>query len=189
MCIWLCNTCPLFRPQVDRSHVCMVHCCLLNRSWSKRSVDLVNKGMNGTQCERCATTTMDPYNSRLHWGNGFYKNKAAILRARGRSFSHGSHSQTSPHGVIQILASSDSIKKLMWGFPGGSVVKKISRPVQKTWIQSVMWQEPTCCGATNPEHHNHWACYLEPRSCNYWSPCVLEPVLSNRRSPCTETRE
>ena len=33
---------------------------------------------------------MDPCNSQLHWGNGFsYKNKVAILRARGGLFLDG----------------------------------------------------------------------------------------------------
>ena len=42
-----------------------------------------------------------------------------------------------PHGIIQILASSDSIKTLMWGFPGGSVVKKLSQPASAEDTDSI----------------------------------------------------
>ena len=45
-----------------------------------------------------------------------------------------------------------------------------------------MQEDPTCYAATKPVGHNYWAYALEPRSRNYWSPGVLEPVLSNKRS-------
>ena len=48
--------------------------------------------------------------------------------------------------------------------------------MQETWVQSLSWEDPTCCGATKPLHHNHWACALEPERHNYWSVCALEPV-------------
>ena len=35
------------------------------------------------------------------------------------------------------------------GFPGGSVVKN-PHAVQETWIQSLVWEDPTCLGGTNP---------------------------------------
>lgn len=52
---------------------CLYHSLLSlqHLAWSKCSVDLVNKGMNGTQRELCADTTMDICNSQLHWGNMF----------------------------------------------------------------------------------------------------------------------
>ena len=37
-----------------------------------------------------------------------------------------------------------------------------------SWI--LIWEDPTCYGATKPTHHNYWACALEPRSHDYWSP-------------------
>ena len=30
--------------------------------------------------------------------------------------------------------------------------------MQGTLIRSLVWEDPTCCGATKPEHHNYWAC-------------------------------
>ena len=42
-------------------------------------------------------------------------------------------------------------------------------PMQWTWVWSLVWEDPTCCGATKPVHHSYWACALEPRRCNYWA--------------------
>ena len=48
------------------------------------------------------------------------------------------------------------------------------------------WENPTCCGATKPMHHNCWACALAPRSHSYWTPCSREPTLCNQRSHHSE---
>ena len=47
---------------------------------------------------------------------------------------------------------------------------RICLPMQGTWIQSLVWEDSTCSGATKP------VC------CNYWSSCALEPVPCNKRS-------
>ena len=73
-------------------------------------------------------------------------------------------------------------------FPGGTVVK--NPPANAGDMGSSLIQEdPTCCGATKPVHHNYWACALEPASHNYWAcmpqllkPAHLEPMLRNKRS-------
>ena len=31
-------------------------------------------------------------------------------------------------------------------------------PMQGTRVQSVVWEDFTCCGAAEPPHHNYWAC-------------------------------
>ena len=54
--------------------------------------------------------------------------------------------------------------------------------VQGTQVQSPVWEDLTCLGATKPMCHNYQVCALEPRSCNYGSPCTLEPVLGQKRS-------
>ena len=54
--------------------------------------------------------------------------------------------------------------------------------MEGTQIQSLIWEDRICCGAAKPMCHNHWACGLEPRSCNYWSLCEL----CNRRSHLNE---
>ena len=61
--------------------------------------------------------------------------------------------------------------------------------MQGTRVQALVWEDPTCRGATKPVCHNDWACALEPVSHNYWAhvpqllkPTRLEPVLHNKRS-------
>ena len=49
-------------------------------------------------------------------------------------------------------------------------------------------------GAAKPVRHGCWACALELKGCNYWSPCALEPELCTKeamsmRCPHTATRD
>ena len=46
---------------------------------------------------------------------------------------------------------------------------RICLPMQGTRVRSLVWEDPTCRGATGPLHHNYWACALEPMSHNYWA--------------------
>ena len=46
---------------------------------------------------------------------------------------------------------------------------RICLPIQGTQVRSLVGEEPTCCGATKPLCHYHWACALEPSSCNCWA--------------------
>ena len=78
---------------------------------------------------------------------------------------------------------------LLRGFPGGSVVKN-PLPMQETWVQSLIWENPTCHEAAKPVHHKSWAWALEPWNQSYWahepmshnyqSPSALEPALHKR---------
>ena len=51
--------------------------------------------------------------------------------------------------------------------------------MQETWDRSLVWEDPTCCGATEPVHHNCGACALETRNCNYWAHMsqLLKPMV------------
>ena len=49
---------------------------------------------------------------------------------------------------------------------------RICRP-----MQFPVQEDPTCHGATTPQH------------CNYWRPLALEPVLNNKENPHTTTGE
>ena len=49
---------------------------------------------------------------------------------------------------------------------------KVHLPMQKTWVWSLIWEDPTCRGPAKPVHHSHWTWALEPRNCNYWSLCA-----------------
>ena len=71
--------------------------------------------------------------------------------------------------------------------------QRIHLPMSETWVQSLIWKDPTCHGATEPVCHNYWACALESGGCdfwamchNYWSQCVLEAMLYNKRQHCNE---
>ena len=66
---------------------------------------------------------------------------------------------------------------------------RIHLPMQGTWIQSLVWEDPTCLKTTKPLCHNYWACALEPKTqllsqptTPPESPPVLEPVLHNKRN-------
>ena len=79
---------------------------------------------------------------------------------------------------------------------------RICLPMQGTQVRALVWEDPTCHGATKPVRHNYWACALEPEATtteptchNYWAhvlqllkPVCLEPVLRNKRSPRTATK-
>ena len=68
--------------------------------------------------------------------------------------------------------------------------------MQGTRVQSLVWEDPTCHGATKPMYHNYWACTLEPTSHNFWAhvPQLLKPSCSRAcvlqlLSLCTATTE
>lgn len=46
-------------------------------------------------------------------------------------------------------------------FPG-SLALRIRLPVQGMWDQFPVWEDPTCCGTTEPECHNPRACLQGP---------------------------
>ena len=50
---------------------------------------------------------------------------------------------------------------------------RICLPNQATQVQSLVWEDPTCCGASKPLH------------CKYWSP----PCSETREAPLTAIRE
>ena len=67
--------------------------------------------------------------------------------------------------------------------PGGPVVKN-PPPMQATQVPSLVWEESTCCGATNL-----YDTTTEPVGHSCWSPRTLKPMFCNQRSPHMATRE
>ena len=63
---------------------------------------------------------------------------------------------------------SNNNKEIIWGSLGGSVLR-IHLPVQKTWVLSLVQEDPTCHGVARSVCHNYWAHDLQPRSRNYWA--------------------
>ena len=66
---------------------------------------------------------------------------------------------------------------------------RICLPMQGTQVPALVWEDPTCHGATKPVRHNYWACALESASHNcrahapqLLKPAHLEPMLCNKRS-------
>ena len=43
--------------------------------------------------------------------------------------------------------------------------------MQETQVQSLIQEDPTCLGVTEPVSHNYWVCALEPRGRSYQA-CV-----------------
>ena len=48
--------------------------------------------------------------------------------------------------------------------------------------QSLVWEDPTCCGAAKPVHHSYWAQTLEPMSHNYWARIPQPPKPEHSRA-------
>ena len=58
--------------------------------------------------------------------------------------------------------------------------------MQGAQVQALVWEDPTCHGATKPVRHNYWTYTLEPTSHNYWA-CV--PQLLSPHATTTEAHE
>ena len=82
----------------------------------------------------------------------------------------------------------DGKKLVSKGHIGTSLVAqwlRIHLGMQGTWVRSLVWQDPTCCGATKTVSHNYWASALEPASHSYWghAPQLLKPALPKAHMP------
>ena len=44
--------------------------------------------------------------------------------------------------------------------------------MQGTWVQSLIWEDPTCQEATKPEYHNYWAYALQQEKPPQWETCA-----------------
>jgi len=66
---------------------------------------------------------------------------------------------------------------------------RVHLTMQETWVWSLIQEDPTCHRATKPVHCKYWACALEPRNYNHWSPWALKPMLHDKRSHHNEKPE
>ena len=64
-----------------------------------------------------------------------------------------------------VSTTSFPIHNSFWGFRGGSVVKNL-QSMQEKQVQSPVWEDRTCCGATKPVCRHDRACALGPENCN-----------------------
>ena len=51
---------------------------------------------------------------------------------------------------------------------------RIHLPMQGTRVRPLVFEYPTCHGATKPMSHNYWACALEPVHHNHWGQWSLK---------------
>ena len=70
---------------------------------------------------------------------------------------------------------------------------RIRLPMQGTWVQALVWEDPTCRRATKPVCLNYWACTLDPKRHNKpahpratTEPTCLEPGLRNKGNHSNE---
>ena len=65
---------------------------------------------------------------------------------------------------------------------------RICLEMQGTPVQSLVWEDSTCPGATKPVHPNYWASALPPTCYNYWASVLqlLKPMSSRACAPKPE---
>ena len=102
---------------------------------------------------------------------------------------HQFHSRYRPKRNRYICSPKTCIRKFTAGASLVAQWLRIHLPMQGTRVRSLIQEDPTCRGATNPVLHNYWACTLGPPNHSYWAhvprllrPACLEPVLRNKRS-------
>ena len=77
-----------------------------------------------------------------------------------------------------------------WGFPGGEGLR-IRLPMQGTQVRSLVWEDPTCRGATKPASHNYWACVpqlLSPHATTTEAHTPRAHALQQEKPPQWEAR-
>ena len=109
-------------------------------------------------------------------------------------------------GPVLLPKAPNVITNLFWKYmsriniPGASLVAqwlRICLPIQGTRVRALVWEDPTCCGATRSVSHNYWACAsgacaLQQERQRQWEARARDeewpPLATTRESPCTETK-
>ena len=114
-------------------------------------------------------------------GSGKTEQKFLLLQKGGEIFKYVQKSLSDIHCPASPLSNTWASLVVQW--------LRIRLATQGTPVQSLVWEDPTCGGATKPVHQNDWARSLEPTSHSYWvhtlqllRPVGLEPVLRNKGS-------
>ena len=74
----------------------------------------------------------------------------------------------------------NDIKSNSWGTSLVVQWLRLHLPVQGIWVQSLVWEDPTCLRATKPMYHNYQASALEPVLCNKRSHRSKKPSHHNK---------
>ena len=86
----------------------------------------------------------------LQW-RGMNKNEKTVRGRQEPIFTH--------FLCFLYTAQKNSFLKII--FFGASLVAQwlgVCLPIQRTRVQALVWEDPTCRGATGPVSHNYWAC-------------------------------
>ena len=87
-----------------------------------------------------------------------------------------------PHNSQNSIDKKQADTTSLRDFPGSA--QDICLPIQGTWVQCLVWEEFTHCGATKAMCHNYWTLVLQ-----LLKPVYLEAVLHRdttaTRSPCS----
>ena len=62
---------------------------------------------------------------------------------------------------------------------------RICLPMQVTQVRALVWEDPTCRGATGPVSHNYWAREPQLLSLRVWSLCSATGEAAIVRGPRT----
>ena len=155
----------------------------------------------------CGGTVLDPVGTHRNkrrpvpWRNAFSDRKDSLVNRffkmwkmlireiqrvpRAQKWSDKTHLWQNEETLIWVFK--DEYMFFIWSkgkennnYFGTSLVAqwlRICLLMQGTRVQALVWEDPTCCRATKPVHHNYWACALSPRATttepvwhNYWSP-------------------
>ena len=76
-----------------------------------------------------------------------------------------------------------SFLKRYWDFSDGPLVKNPPANT-RTWVPSLIWEDPTCRRAAKPLRPNYWAHTLEPVLRNRRSHHVRSPCSTMESTPC-----
>ena len=102
--------------------------------------------------------------------------------------------------MVCKLYNSKAAQKWMGGASLVAQWLRICLPMQGTQVRALVWEDPTCRGATGPVGHNYWAsasgaCAPESlRGCDSERPTHRDedeewpPLAAIRESPRTETK-
>ena len=93
-----------------------------------------------------------PSTHRCQWG--------VQMRCPGEKQEEWSHSSVPcSHGLRPTWRSTSHILKIgHWRASVEAQWLRICLPMQGTRVRALVWEDPTCHGATKPVHHNYWAC-------------------------------
>ena len=135
-------------------------------------------------CRRCKRCGFHPWVWKIPWRRTWKPLQYSCLenpmdRGAWRATVHNvTKSQICTHAIETTCWTQSGSSPPLEELGGGGIVrafpwwlngKRIHLPMQEKQVISLIWEDPTGCGAKKPVHHNYWACAPEPRKPNYWA--------------------